>query len=47
MSKESNKALARKKIKEYFPGINEAGIRSIMANIQAETSFNNKNLIEG
>tara|TARA_Y100000361_G_scaffold138126_1_gene140077 strand:- start:2176 stop:4860 length:2685 start_codon:yes stop_codon:yes gene_type:complete len=46
MSKEANKALARKKIREYFPGINEAGIRSIMANIQAETNFKNTSLIE-
>lgn len=47
MSVEKNKKLAIQKIKEYFPGINKEGINSIMANIQAETSFKNSNLIEG
>jgi len=35
----TNKAIALKKIKEYWPDINQSGINAIMSNIEAETSF--------
>jgi len=42
-----NKAIALKKIKDYWPDIEQSGIDAIMANIQAETSFLSKNTMEG
>ena len=34
-----NKALAVKKIKAKYPGINDQGINAILANIELETGF--------
>ena len=42
----TNKAIAIKKIKEYFPGINQQGIDAILSNIEIETSFRSDNMIE-
>lgn len=46
MSKATNKAVAIKKIKEYFPGINQQGIDAILSNIEIETGFSSDNMIE-